>query len=147
MSGGLPRARELAAELGQWAAGGIWVEPESPEATRWAIQKADGLISELMWVDRAAEAHRIWSLPGHPFAWAGGHCVHVRDCFYVNQSAEATEAAGHRPLTRSQAEACLRKSHDHRRCRVCAPDIPAPPWVRVQTAGGQIRWRLTEAGP
>lgn len=133
------RARELAAALGQWAASADAAEPEAP-ATDWAISTADELVSELMRLERAAEARRIWSLPGHPFAYAGGHCVHVRDCFYVSQS----EAAGHRPLTRVEAEAYLRESHDHRRCTVCAPDIPDPPWVRVRSASGQVRWRLAD---
>jgi len=131
------RARELAAALGQWADGAYSAYPES---IPWAISKADQLVSELMRLERAVEARRIWNLPGHPFAYAGGRCLHVRDCLYVNQSAEMS----HRPLTRDEAEAYLRGSHDHRRCVVCAPCIPEPPWVRVRSASGRVRWRLAD---
>jgi hypothetical protein len=139
-------ARELAAALGQWAASEDAAEPEAP-ATRRAMDTADELVSELMRVERAVEARWLWNLPGHPFARTGGDCLHVRECFYVDQSAEAMFAAGHQPLSRREAEAYLRESHDHYRCTVCAPGISEPPWVRVQTAGGRVRWRLADSPP
>ncbi len=125
----LIRARELAIALGKWAACNGRAEPEN---LRWAVSTANTLVNELMRLEEAA----VWSLPGHPFAYAGGARVHVRDCFYVDQS---TRATGHRPLTPGEAEAFLRESHEHRRCMVCAPDIPEPLWVRRQI-GGRVRW-------
>lgn len=73
------------------------------------------------------------------YARTGGDCLHVRDCSYV-----VPELDWHDLLTRSEAEAYLRKSHDNRRCTVCAPDIPDAPWVRVRSPGGQVRWRLAD---
>jgi hypothetical protein len=78
---------------------------------------------------------RYWSLTGYPFAMVGG-CLHVRGCMYV--------ASSRWLLTPAEAEAYMRESHDHRRCTVCAPDIPEPSWLRVRTPGGRVRWRLVD---
>jgi hypothetical protein len=129
------RARSLAAALGRWA------EDEysgtGPEAIRWAMAKAGNLVVELVRLEAAARAH--WDLPDRPFARTSGFCLHARGCFVMSGAALAG-----RPLTRSQAEAFLRERHEHRRCTMCQPDIPEALWVRVVSAGGQVRWRLAE---
>jgi len=110
---------------------------------RWAAETAGKLAEQLTRlaadVGAAAEARRLWGLPGHPYACTQGDRLHTRDCHYVNRT-----APGHRPLTTEQATAWLRESHEHRRCAVCQPDIPDPPWVRVRTAAGRVRWRLAD---
>ena len=76
-----------------------------------------------------------------PFARTDGRCLHARDCSHAEVS------VGFRPLTREQAEAFLREAHEHRRCMVCAPDIPEPPWARTRTRAGIPRWRLPGVDP
>jgi hypothetical protein len=121
---------------------------------RWAAETAGQLADELRRLAadvgaaaeakaEAARAQRLWDLPGRPFAQTRGHCLHTRSCGYVNQSPRPM-APIHQPLTTSQAEAFLRETHEHRRCSVCHPDIPGPVWVRVVSAGGQVRFRLAD---
>jgi hypothetical protein len=93
------------------------------------------------------EAHvRAWEYPGIEFAVRSGRCVHVAGLCgnqHIPTFDEWTQ--GHtmaRPLTRSEAEAWLRENHEHRRCRVCAPDIQEPAWVKVER-----RWVLAESMP
>ena len=96
------------------------------------MRTAGQLVSEL------AE-HRYWEdLSGRPFARTGGHCVHVRGC------SAAVVSAYRQLLTRYQAEEFLRESHEHTCCAICGPDIPEPTWIRVRSAGGQVRWRLAD---
>jgi hypothetical protein len=131
----LSRAHELAAALGQWAASDDAAEPEAP-ATRRAMHTAAELVSVLMDADRAAE-ERVLRL-SYPFARTRGHCLHGLGC-------PATRAsAAYWPMTTCEAQAYLRETHERRRCTVCQPDIPEPMWVRVVSAGGQVRWRLAD---
>jgi hypothetical protein len=137
------KARELAADLGGWAAGDDGIEPETAP---WVIDTAVKLVSVLADLDRRAEFRRLWDLPGRPFARTGGRCLHSRDCRrYVFRPGEHDEAhlIGHQPLTASQAEAFLRESRERRRCAVCKPDIPEPTWVQVRSGNG-VRWRLAD---
>jgi hypothetical protein len=129
------RARSLAAALGRWADDEY--NGTGPETIRWAMAKAGNLVAELVRLEAAARAHS--DLPDRPFARTSGLCLHARGCFVMSGAALAG-----RPLTRSQAEAFLRESHERRRCRFCQPDIADPTWVRVRSAGGQARWRLTD---
>lgn len=129
----LALARQLAVVLTGWERQG----DASLGTIGWAVNAADELLMDLVRLEDRARAHQLWSLPDHPFARTGGRCLHIRGCFYVS-------SPGHQPLTRSEAEAYLRKSHDRRRCQVCAPGIPEPPWVRVRSPGGQARWRLAD---
>jgi hypothetical protein len=129
------RARSLAAALGRWAEDGD--SSTGPEVIRWAMVTAGNLVVELMRLETAAQ--QFWDLPDRPFARTSGLCLHARGC-----SATLGAALGGRPLTRSQAEAFLRESHEHRRCTMCQPDIPDPTWLRVVSAGGQVRWRLAD---
>ncbi len=131
------RARSLAAALGRWA------EDEysgtGPETIRWAMAKAGNLVVELLKLETAARAQQHSDGPDRPFTRTSGHCLHARGCFMATGA-----ALGGRPLTRSQAEAYLRETHERRRCTVCRPDIAEPTWVRVVSAGGQVRWRLAD---
>ena len=115
---------------------------------RWAAETAGTLAGELTRlaadVGAAAEARRLWGLPGHPYACTGGDRLHTRDCGYLVRSGRAMAANGNRPLTQGQAEAWLRASHERRCCQVCQPGIPEAPWVRVRAAGGRVRWRLAD---
>jgi hypothetical protein len=129
------RARNLAASLGRWAYDGD--SRTEPEIIRWAMVTAGNLVVELMRLEDAARQLR--DLPDRPFARTGGLCLHGRGC-----SVTTGAALGGRPLTRSQAEAFLRESHEHRHCTMCRPDIPEPTWVRVVSTGGQVRWRLAD---
>ncbi len=127
----LVRAWRLGAALGRWADGDGAAGPEDPETIRWAMRTAGQLVSELA-------QHQLWDYSGHPFVRTLGHCVHIRGCF-------ATVASACRQvLTRGEAEAFLRASHERSRCSICQPDIPDPPWVRVVSPGGQVRWRLAD---
>lgn len=131
--------------LGLSAAPGPWADDEDGtelDRIRWAAAAASELVTRLMRLEEAVEARLLWDLPDRPFARTTGDRLHTRDCFYVNRA--ATMAAGHRPLTTAEAQAYLRESHEHRRCSVCQPDIPEPPWVQVRPDGGRVRWRLAD---
>jgi len=124
----LGSARRRAEALGRWA----WSnEGADPKEIRWAVITAAELLARL---------GSAVDFPGYPFACTGGRCLHTSSCFHAG--------AGLWPwpdlLTRSEAEAFLRNSPEHRRCKVCQPDIPDAPWVRVRSPGGQVRVRLAE---
>ena len=129
------RACGLAAALGRWAEDGDGSTTE-PEIIRWAAVTAGNLVVELMRLEDAAKARRPHS--DRPFARTSGSCLHARFC------SPPTGTASFRPLTRSQAEAFLRESHEHRVRNACRPDIPDPPWVRVRSTSGRARWRLAD---
>ncbi len=101
------------------------------------MRTAGQLVFELMDVERAAEERVLRS--DRPFARTSGTCLHVSRLL-----CDLVASASFRPLTRSQAEAFLRESHEHRRCAMCEPDIPEPSWVQVRSAGGRVRWRLAD---
>ena len=130
------RACGLAAALGRWAEDGDSSTTE-PEVIRWAAVTAGNLVVELMRLEDTAKARRP-HLPDRPFARTSGSCLHSRFCRYL------TGTASFRPLTRSQAESFLRESHEHRLCKACRPDIPAPPWIRVRSTNRRARWRLAD---
>lgn len=104
---------------------GLWADEDGTELDfiRWAATAASELTAGLMRLEAAMEARRLWDLPDQPFAQTTGRRLHTRDCFHVDRSGTA-RAAGHRPLTQGQAEAFLRESNEHHRCKVCQPDIP-----------------------
>ena len=126
------RARTLAAALGRWALDG------REGSLRWAVSTTVELLAELDRLEKRDTSLRLWDPYGYPFArMGGGCCLHTRGC--------PPRGSEVQPLTRAEAEAFLRQSHERRRCTVCAPDIRDPPWVRVQSAGGQVRWHLADA--
>ena len=129
-----------------YAAPGPWADDGGTELDfiRWAASAASELLTGLRRLEEAAEARRLWDLPGHPFARTTGRRLHTRDCFYVNRSPTARTATGHGPLTTGEAEAFLRESPEHRRCAVCRPRIPEPSWIQIRPAGGRVRWRLAD---
>ena len=132
----LIRALGLAGALGRWADDGDGSITE-PEIIRWATVTAGNLVVELMRLEDAAKAQQPW-LPDRPFARTSGSCLHARGCGYL------TGTASFRPLTEGQAEAFLRESREHRRCKACRPGISEPVWVQVRPANGRVRWRLAD---
>lgn len=131
-----------------YAAPDPWADDDDGTGTelgliRWAAETAGKLADELTRlaadVGAAAEARRLWGLPGRPFArTCGGTCLHTRGC------SNLTGCVSPQPLTTAEAAAFLRESHERRCCQVCQPGIPEAPWVRVRAAGGRVRWRLAD---